>query len=145
VVSRTSLDRAVEAAAADAVRHLDRDAGLGARTGTGQNLGGLQFDPQGADFTLWVNHFKNDLFRNWVMPQPFFLGAQGHVDFEFVVERNGTLSAVRLLRSSGVVSFDRAAQNALSSSRLLPLPDDYRPQRVTMLLTFSYNERPQGS
>lgn len=141
----TALDRAAEAAAAQVARRLSREAELGIATGTGHNVGGLRFDPQGADFTLWVNHFKNEIYRNWVMPQPFFLGAQGHVDFEFVVERDGTLHAVRLLKSSGVVSFDRAAHNALTSSRFLPLPDDYRPQRVTMLLTFSYNERPLGS
>jgi len=33
----------------------------------------------------------------------------------------------------------------LSSSRYLPLPDDYRPPQVTMQVTFIYNEAPQGS
>ena len=44
----------------------------------------------------------------------------------------GSMSSLRLLKSSGTASLDRAAQNALSSSRLLPLPDDYGPPRVTM-------------
>jgi len=55
------------------------------------------------------------------------------------------MSALRLVKSSGTVSLDRAAQNALSSSRLLALPDDYGPPRVTMTVTFFYNEAPQGS
>ena len=38
-----------------------------------------------------------------------------------------------------------AAQNALSGSRWMPLPDDYGPPRVTMQVTFFYNEAPQGS
>ena len=126
-------------------RRLERDAQLGLPTGTGQNLAGLYFDPQGADFTLWINTFKNEVYRNWIMPQAALFGFRGHVDFEFTVERDGSVSALRMLKSSGTPSLDRAAQNALTSSRYLPLPDDYGPPRVTMQVTFFYNEAPQGS
>ena len=96
-------------------------------------MAGLYFDPQGADFTLWINRFKDEVYRNWIMPQAALFGAaRGHVDFEFTVERDGTVSALRLLKSSGTASLDRAAQYALTSSRLLPLPDDYGPPRVTI-------------
>jgi len=126
-------------------RRLERDAQLGVPTGTGQNLGGLYFDPQGADFTLWINHFKNEVYRNWIVPTAAEFGFRGHVDFVFTVERNGAMSALRMEKSSGTVSLDRAAQNALTSSRWDPLPDDYGPPRVTMRVTFFYNEAPQGS
>jgi periplasmic protein TonB len=126
-------------------RRIARDAQLGIPTGTGQNIGGLFFDPQGADFTRWVNHFKNEVYRNWIMPQPALLGFKGRVDFEFTVERDGTMSGLRLVRSSGTVALDRAAQNALSSSRFLVLPDDFGPPRVKMQVTFFYNEGPEGS
>ena len=108
-------------------------------------MGGLYFDPQGADFTLWINTFKNEVYRNWIVPQAALFGFRGHVDFEFTVERDGSMSALRMLKSSGTTSLDRAAQNALTSSRFLPLPDDYGPPRVTMQVTFFYNEAPQGS
>jgi len=135
---------------AGAVEGLTRRAQLESRagipTGTGQNLGGLYFDPQGADFTLWVNRFKDEVYRNWIVPQAALFGAaRGHVDFEFTVERNGTMSALRLLKSSGTASLDKAAQFALENSRLLPLPDDYGPPRVTMQVAFYYNEAPSGS
>lgn len=134
---------------ADAVRQLERrlerDSELGIPTGTGQNIGGLFFDPQGADFTLWVNHFKNELYRNWIVPQPALMGFKGQVEFELLVERDGTLSALRMLRSAGTPALDRAAQSALTSSRFLPLPADYGPPRLTIRLTFFYNEGPQGS
>jgi TonB family protein len=127
-------------------RRAQRESRAGIPTGTGQNLGGLYFDPQGADFTLWINRFKDEVYRNWIVPQAALFGAaRGHVDFEFTVERDGSMSALRLLLSSGTASLDRAAQNALTSSRLLPLPDDYGPPRVTMRVTFFYNEAPQGS
>ena len=117
-------------------RRAQRESRAGIPTGTGQNLGGLYFDPQGADFTLWINRFKDEVYRNWIVPQAALFGAaRGHVDFEFTVERDGTMSALRLLKSSGTTSLDRAAQNALSGSRLLPLPDDYGPPRLTINVT----------
>jgi protein TonB len=136
----------IEGAVEGLTRRAQRESRAGIPTGTGQNLGGLYFDPQGADFTLWINRFKDEVYRNWIVPQAALFGAaRGHVDFEFTVERNGSMSALRLVKSSGTVSLDRAAQNALSSSRLLALPDDYGPPRVTMTVTFFYNEAPQGS
>jgi TonB family protein len=146
---RRSLPGAIGPSIAGAVegvtRRLERESQLGLPTGTGQNLGGLYFDPRGADFTLWVNHFKNEVYRNWIVPQAALFGFRGHVDFEFTVERDGSMSRLRMLKSSGTTSLDRAAQNALTSSRWMALPDDYGPPRVTMQVTFFYNEAPQGS
>jgi protein TonB len=126
-------------------RRAQQDSRAGIPTGTGQQMGGLYFDPQGADFTLWVNRFKDEVYRNWIPPEAAALGFRGHVDFEFTVERNGSVSALRILKSSGTPSLDKAAQFALSSSRLLPLPDDYGPPRLTINVTFYYGEAPQGS
>ncbi len=126
-------------------QRLARDARLGLPTGTGQNLAGLFFDPQGADFTSWVNHFKNEVYRNWIMPPSVLMGFRGHVDIVFVVERNGTISDLRIEKSSGTPALDKAAQNALEGSRFLPLPSDFGPPRVTMQVGFYYNEGPQGS
>jgi len=142
----TSLDRALEREVDQMARRQERDARLGIPTGTGQNLGGLYFDPQGADFTQWVQRFKDEVYRNWIVPQAALWGAaRGHVDFEFTVERNGTVSSLRLLKSSGTQSLDRAAQNALTSSRYLPLPADYGPPRITIQVTFYYGESPRES
>jgi TonB family protein len=118
---------------------------LGLETGTGQQMGPLFFDPMGADFTVWINHFKNEVYRNWILPQPALMGMRGHVDIEFRVERDGSLSLCRILTSSTNIALDRAAKNALESSRFLPLPDDYGPPSVTMRASFFYNEAPAGS
>jgi protein TonB len=114
--------------------------------GAGRQMGGLFFDDQGADFTAWINHWRTEVYRNWIVPQAVLFGFRsGHVDFEFTVERDGSLSSLRMLKSSGVRALDRAAENALRGSRMLPLPGDFRPARVTMQVTFIYNEGPQGS
>ena len=56
----------------------------------GQQISGLFFDPAGADFTEWINRFKNEVYRNWILPQPALMGFKGHVAFEFTVERDGS-------------------------------------------------------
>jgi TonB family protein len=117
----------------------------GLPSGTTQRLPALRFDPQGADFTAWLDHFRIEAYNNWIIPKPAELGYRGHVDFEFVVERDGGVSSIRMLSSSGTPAFDRAAKNALTRSRFLSLPSDYGPPRVTMGVTFSYNEASPGT
>lgn len=126
-------------------RKLQQAGTLGLPSGTGEQIAGLFFDPQGADFTAWINHFKNEVYQNWIVPEPAMMGFRGHVEIEFTIERDGTMTGVKILKSSGTPALDRAAQNALLGSRLLPLPSDYAPPRVTMIATFYYNEGPSGS
>jgi TonB family protein len=133
----------------DAVREAEervRAAGVsGLAGGHGQQMGPLFFDPEGADFTAWVNHFKNEVYRNWIVPQSVLMGMHGHVVWEFTVGRDGRMLDVSLVSSSGTGALDRAAQNALIGSRLLPLPADFAPAQVTMRVSFYYNERPPSS
>ncbi len=129
----------IASAARDYVERGLGDAALrGIPSGTGRQMGPLFFDPAGADFTEWVNHFKNEVYRNWLLPQAALLGFTGDVDLVFVVARDGTLVDVTLVRSSGTAALDRAARNALQGSRLLPLPADYGPGEVTMRVRFIY-------
>lgn len=147
--ARKGTAGAREPSIASSLKNLERriqDAGsVGVPSGTVQRTGPLMFDPEGADFTVWINHFKNEVYRNWIVPQPALLGFRGHVDVEFTVERNGSLSNLQMLKSAGTPALDRAAVNALLGSRFLPLPADYGPPRVTMTVTFYYNEGPSQS
>lgn len=126
-------------------RRLQQQGALGLPTGTGRQIGPMFFDPRGADFTLWVNDFKNEVYRNWILPQAALMGIQGHVDLECTVERDGRISALRLLKSSGTPSLDRAARNALIGARLSALPADYGPPQLTFQVTFFYGEGPRSS
>ena len=104
----------------------------------GHQMGPLFFDPEGADFTRWINHFKSEVYRNWIIPEPARLGVRGQVSLEFVVDRSGRMVRVAMLSSAGMPALDRAASNALQGSDLLPLPDDYPSASVTMRVTFVY-------
>jgi TonB family protein len=116
---------------------------LGVPTGNGGQMGPLHFDPQGADFTAWIQRFVNEVYRNWIVPPSASLGWAGQVDYEFVVDRSGTMTSVTLVETSGTPAYDRAAKNALLGSRLLPLPADYAPSSCTMRVGFVYNT-PRG-
>jgi hypothetical protein len=67
-------DGAREPSITSSLRNLEKrihDTGdQGVPSGTVQRTGPLSFDPQGADFTVWVNHFKNEVYRNWIVPSP---------------------------------------------------------------------------
>jgi TonB family protein len=82
------------------------------------------------------------VYRNWILPPSVALGWRGHVDIEFVVEGDGKVSSVQIIRKSGVLPLDRAGEQALKESRFAPLPADYDPPRVTIVASFYYNEAP---
>src|SRR5207249_12065337 len=63
---------------------------------------------------------KNEVYRNWIVPQAALLGFRGHVDLEFTVERDGTLTDLKMLKSSGTPALDRADRKStrLNSSHV---------------------------
>jgi TonB family protein len=138
--SRPSLSQTLR----DLDRRLPEAGPRGTVSGTGQQMGPLFFDPEGADFTVWLDRFKNEIYRNWMIPQAVLLGIRGHVDLEFTVERDGSVTGLKLVKSVGNSALDKAAANAILAGRFLPLPSDFAPPRVTIQVSFYYGEGPQG-
>ena len=138
VAPRTG-ERSITSSLRNLEQRLGQMGASGLSGAAGQQMGPLFFDPEGVDFTAWINHFKNEVYRNWIVPQAALFGAvRGHVDFAFTVERDGTIAEVRLVKTSGTAALDRAAANALIGARLLALPAEFRPARVTMQISFFY-------
>ena len=102
-------------------------AGPGAAAGPG--IADPRFDPRGADFADWVAAFKVTVGQQWRVVED---AAVGKVDVELVVERDGSMSAMRVVESSGSLSLDGAAARALGNSRFLPLPEAYPAETVMM-------------
>lgn len=94
-----------------------------------------RFDAKGADFGEWIVQFKKSVLERWRRPDAAASTAGGSTELDFVVERNGSLSAFRQLRSSGTRALDRAAEDALTGSRFLPLPEAYPGANVIMKVT----------
>ena len=104
-------------------------------------LGPASFDAQGADFTAWVNQFKNQLYKQWVLPPATLEGRRLRLKVELTVERSGAVSRVRVLERSSDPDFDKAAKAAVDGALFLPLPDAFPAPRVTIELPFTYDAR----
>jgi TonB family protein len=136
---RTNLKLAARACALVALVALL----VGASSATKDGLGPLMLDPQGADFTAWIDHFKNEIYKHW----PPAKGAAVHpgaVVVEFTVARDGALGHVRLKKQGDKV-LAKAAEAALRACALEPLPPDYRAKDITMSLVFSLGTKPSGA
>jgi TonB family protein len=123
-----------------AAKDPGRPATAAAGRSTGQRAGGLFFDPLGADFGPWVRRFRDEVYRHWIPPKLTERDQQARsADVEFVVQRDGSISAVRILKSTDRQELDDAAVRALRSCRLPSLPKDYPLEAVTIQVSFTYD------
>ncbi len=106
----------------------------------GPQLWGLAFDAREADFDDWVDDFEQKVHHNWVLSTYFGYG--GRVQLGFVVEENGTVTAIEVLEATATQPLVDAAREALARSRLEPLPDDFDRARVSMQVTCVYGPPP---
>jgi TonB family protein len=89
---------------------------LGAPTAT--------FDSPDFTYGYYVDQMLALISRNWTRP---LVGGGVEAWIHFEIERDGRLRDIRILRSSGINSFDLAALRAVqSSSPLPPLPRAFR-------------------
>jgi TonB family protein len=100
----------------------------------------IQFDAKGADFGPWLRRFRNQVMRNWLIPQAA-MTQSGRVVIQFHVLRNGTIVDLQVVQPSEIQAFTVAAFNALKmSSPTASLPADYPSDRAFFTVTFHYNE-----
>jgi TonB family protein len=60
----------------------------------------------------------------------------------FRIARNGTVSEVSLVRNSGVGVYDRESLRAVQTTRLPPLPTQYKGSNLG--ITFIFNLEPKS-
>jgi TonB family protein len=101
----------------------------------------IQFDTRGVDFGPWLRRFRSQVIGNWFIPQAADV-MRGHVVIQLRVQRDGSLLNIRIIRSSGIDSFDRAAMTALRlSTPTLQLPEAYPLDAIDpFTVIFYYNE-----
>jgi periplasmic protein TonB len=105
---------------------------------TNQALSGFSSDEDFGEYPYYLRLMVNKISSNWINP---YSGQAESVlaTVFFRIARDGTVSDVRIEKSSGAASFDRAAQRAvLSSNPLPPLPSDYSEPQLTVHLDFEY-------
>jgi TonB family protein len=160
---RTFIYRPTQAhAAASAINWQGaiREVGKVASLGGGQqgidlgNTGGekgfakdgpISFETQWFDWGEYAASMVSRIRVNWYnnMPQIIQTGLKGVVFIRITIHRDGTITDVTILSSSGVPPYDFAAKKALElSSPLNPLPKDFPNETERVTFGFFYNQEP---
>lgn len=127
----------------------DLKRAVGGEKGYTAEAGPLSFETQWYDWGEYAQSMVSRIRVNWysIMPELIKTGVKGVVTIRFTIERNGSITDIEILNSSGIPPFDFAAKHALElASPLKPLPADFpkKSERVTAM--FYYNmEIPGGS
>jgi TonB family protein len=160
---RTFTYRPTQARAAS--RNVDwqgaiREVGKVASLGGGQqgldlgNTGGekgfakdgpLSFESQWYDWGEYAASMVSRIRVNWYnnMPQIIQTGLKGVVFIRFTIHRDGQISDVTIVSSSGIPPYDFAAKKAIElSSPLNPLPKDFPNDSERVTAGFFYNSEP---
>jgi TonB family protein len=98
----------------------------------------INFDSKGVDFGWWLRRFVAQVKGNWYVPQAAMV-LRGRVVITLNIHRNGTITDVTIIQSSGHASLDSAAANALRGSNpTVALPAEYPEDKVLFTVTFIY-------
>ena len=139
-----------------AIREVGKVASLGGRQGLdlGQ-LGGdkgtaeagpLSFETQWYDWGEYAESMVGKIRVHWYeeMPMPLLQsGLKGVVTIRFTIHRDGSITDVTLITSSGVAPYDYAAKKAIElASPLKPLPGDFPKETEHVTAMFYYNSEP---
>jgi TonB family protein len=101
----------------------------------------ISFDSKGVDFGWWLRRFVAQVKSNWLIPQSAML-LKGRVVITLNIHRNGTITDINVIQSSGLPALDTAAVNALKTSNpTVALPPEYPEDKVLFTVTFLYNFR----
>jgi TonB family protein len=101
----------------------------------------ISFDSKGVDFGWWLRRFVAQVKSNWFIPQAAMV-LKGRVVITLNIHRNGAISDITVIQSSGIQSLDNAAANALRTSNpTVALPPEYPEDKVLFTVTFLYNLR----
>lgn len=131
--------------ATGAVKTTGNAGGTAAGGGTGVSLGSGGPSVSGTDsdfpFAYYIQALESRIVANW-QPRQLGFGQRAVIScsVHFVVGRGGAVSQVRLVRNSGVGVYDREALRAVQTSRLPPLPPQYRGGDLGV--TFDFNLEP---
>ena len=139
-----------------AIREIGKVASIGGNQGidlsgvTGGEAGSaeagpLSFETQWYDWGEYAQSMISRIRVNWYnhMPQLIRTGMKGVVTIRFTIQRDGRLTEIELLHSSGVPPYDNAARKSIElSSPLNPLPKDFPKSSERVTAMFYYNSTP---
>ena len=105
------------------------------------NSGAVSFDTAGWDLGPYARQVQERVESNWRLPEAqSVLRQKGWVSIHFNVQKNGAITDLEVIRSSGIPSYDQSALNAmLSSNPLPPLPREVTLPKISGTFRFFFN------
>jgi len=83
--------------------------------------------------------FSRRLYHVWLYPKDAaYRGEQGTVRISFKIARDGMISGINVIKSSGYPDLDREAVNALRKTAGVPLPESYELNFLKVDAYFQY-------
>jgi len=126
----------------------DGDLGLGQRQRSAR-VGPYEItsDTMGVDFGPYLAQVVRAVKQNWYRVIPPSAEAplykKGKLTIDFVILKNGNVSGMKYVISSGDVALDRAAYGGITySDPFPPLPKEFGGQYLGLRFTFYYNPDP---
>jgi len=109
------------------------------------NAGPISFESTWYDWGDYAQSMVARIRVNWynIMPDLLRTGMQGVVTIRFTIHRDGQITDVTILNTSGIPPYDFAAKKAIeNSSPLNPLPKDFPMATEHVTAMFYYNLEP---
>lgn len=114
-------------------------------TTDGQSNSSIFFDTKGFDFGPYADKVVRKVRENWFVPMNAYLGMKGVVHFRFYIHRDGSISELQMVESSGIGAYDRSARLAVTGTVPYPqLPEEFTEDKVGVNFFFYYNTRPEN-
>jgi protein TonB len=123
---------------------VDIAGAAGGEKGFAEN-GPVSFETQWYDWGDYAESMVNRIRVNWYanMPTLIRMGVKGVVTIRFTIHRDGRMTDITTLSTSGIPPYDFAARKALEiSSPLNPLPKDFPNETERVTCQFYYNLNP---
>lgn len=120
-----------------------REAGekIAKKTEDQKDKSSITFDVKGFKYDGYMMRIKDKIEGIWQYPSDAAMrGIYGDLYLSFTIKKNGSLSKVELVRTSGYRSLDEAAMKALKDAApYWPLPEDWKEEELTVKGHFIYS------
>jgi TonB family protein len=121
---------------------MDLPGQIGGEKGFAQD-GPLSFESSWFDWGDYAEGMVSRIRVNWYSNMPHLIqtGLKGVVTIRFTIHRDGTITDVTILQSSGIPPYDFAAKKGIElSSPLNPLPKNFPNETERVTAMFYYNQ-----
>jgi TonB family protein len=111
----------------------------------GGSYGTMSFDTQDFPWGDYARRLYVIIRNSWLSRIPLAAreGIRGYVCWRFVIEKDGSVSSIVMIRPSSIPPFDKAASDAIrASSPVPPLPANFPSPREGVTFCFFYNMSP---